>query len=254
MATDPLRTARVAAPCPVAWDQMEGDERRRHCSLCALNVYNFAEMTAEEARALLLKNEGRLCGRLYRRADGTRLTRDCPTGLRALRQRVFRVAAAIFAALLSVPSLLFAGKSCEKAQVKNGSSIELQNNQLTPGNAAILRGRITFGEGALPGVTVKLRNESTQLETILTTDTNGDFTFGNLPDGLYSLDATLDGMRPAGVEHLLLTSGDETVALFHMRQELMELGIIVLDEPTESSIERPGTTVITQELVDKLPE
>ena len=50
----------------------------RHCTLCDLNVYNFAELTREEIRALLT-SEGRVCGRLYRRADGTLLTRDCPS-------------------------------------------------------------------------------------------------------------------------------------------------------------------------------
>ena len=27
---------------------MAGDERVRHCTLCSLNVYNFAEMTRDE--------------------------------------------------------------------------------------------------------------------------------------------------------------------------------------------------------------
>jgi len=55
-----------------------------------LNVYNFAEMTRDEVRDLLARTEGRVCARLYRRADGTVLTRDCPTGLRALRRRGIR--------------------------------------------------------------------------------------------------------------------------------------------------------------------
>jgi hypothetical protein len=57
---------------------MAGDERVRHCTLCSLNVYNFAEMTREEVRELLARTEGRVCARLYRRAGGTVLTRDCP--------------------------------------------------------------------------------------------------------------------------------------------------------------------------------
>ena len=45
-------------------------------------------MKREEAEALLLTTEGRLCVRFYRRADGTILTQNCPVGLRAIKQRV----------------------------------------------------------------------------------------------------------------------------------------------------------------------
>jgi hypothetical protein len=89
---------RIAAPCPASWQGMAGDDRVRHCTLCSLNVYNFAEMTREEVRELLVRTEGRVCARLYRRADGTVITRDCPTGLRALRRRASRAGAALITA------------------------------------------------------------------------------------------------------------------------------------------------------------
>jgi len=44
-ADDPLGRLRIAVPCQAGWEEMAGDERVRHCSLCSLNVYNFAEMT-----------------------------------------------------------------------------------------------------------------------------------------------------------------------------------------------------------------
>jgi len=84
---------------------MAGDERVRHCTLCDLNVYNFAEMTGDEVRELLVRTEGRVCARLYRRVDGTLLTRDCPSGLRALPRRVSGFASSVMAALLSVAAL-----------------------------------------------------------------------------------------------------------------------------------------------------
>jgi hypothetical protein len=46
-------------------------------------------MTEAEANELLAHRGERLCGRIYRRADGTILTRDCPIGLRALRRRMW---------------------------------------------------------------------------------------------------------------------------------------------------------------------
>src|SRR5229473_6883076 len=72
---DQLGRLRIAVPCQASWEGMAGDERVRHCTLCSLNVYNFAEMTCDEVRELLMRTEGRVCARLYRRADGTVLTR-----------------------------------------------------------------------------------------------------------------------------------------------------------------------------------
>jgi hypothetical protein len=78
----------IATPCHVEWDQMDGDERVRHCGDCRLFVYNVAEMTRAEAATLIATNEGgRTCLRLYRRPDGTLLTADCWARLRAARQR-----------------------------------------------------------------------------------------------------------------------------------------------------------------------
>jgi uncharacterized protein YeeX (DUF496 family) len=93
---------RIASPCTADWDAMIGDNRVRHCALCNLNVYNFSEMTAREIRNLIAQREGRLCGRMFRRADGTILSRDCPRGLRAAAQRVSLWASAALSTLMAV--------------------------------------------------------------------------------------------------------------------------------------------------------
>ena len=56
-------------------------------------------MTREEAEDVIRGTEGRLCVRFYRRRDGTILTQNCPTGLRALRRRLSRLSAAVVTAL-----------------------------------------------------------------------------------------------------------------------------------------------------------
>jgi hypothetical protein len=81
-----LNQIRVASPCTVSWAAMAGDERRRFCAQCKLNVYNLSEMSRADAEAFVARSEGRVCVRFYRRQDGTLLSRDCPVGLRALRQ------------------------------------------------------------------------------------------------------------------------------------------------------------------------
>ncbi len=79
----------IASPCHTAWGDMTGDDRVRHCRECNLNVYNFGSMTEAEITALIRSTEGRLCARLYRRADGTLLTADCPTRQRRERHNLF---------------------------------------------------------------------------------------------------------------------------------------------------------------------
>lgn len=62
-------------------------------------MYALAEMTTEEIHALLVRTEGKVCWRSYARADGTVLTKDCPEGLKRIRQRT-HAAIATAAALL----------------------------------------------------------------------------------------------------------------------------------------------------------
>jgi hypothetical protein len=99
--TSPLDEVRVAAPCPMDWGKMVGDERVRFCGSCELNVYNLSGMTRREAEALVMGAEGRLCVRFYRRADGTILTRNCPVGLSAVKRRVARVAGSVLSAVVA---------------------------------------------------------------------------------------------------------------------------------------------------------
>jgi hypothetical protein len=98
--TSPLDGVRVAAPCPADWNKMVGDERVRYCGQCSLHVYNLSGMTKRDAERLVANAEGRLCIRYYRRADGSILTRNCPVGLSALKQRVSRIAGAVLSAAL----------------------------------------------------------------------------------------------------------------------------------------------------------
>jgi hypothetical protein len=84
---DPLDGIRIANPCTVPWDHLSGDDRVRFCGKCRQNVYNVAAMGRDEARALIMMKEMRVCLRLIHRADGTLVTADCWTRLRQARQR-----------------------------------------------------------------------------------------------------------------------------------------------------------------------
>jgi hypothetical protein len=90
-----LQEVRIAAPCHESWEQMKGNERVRFCGRCEKNVYNVSAMSEHEAEALLISSGdcADLCLRLYRRADGTVLTGDCPVGVRRRRRRAVAAAA-----------------------------------------------------------------------------------------------------------------------------------------------------------------
>lgn len=68
----------IASPCPNDWNRMVGDDQVRFCNDCQKHVYNLSEMTRQQAERLVRDFEGHLCVSLYRRADGTVMTSDCP--------------------------------------------------------------------------------------------------------------------------------------------------------------------------------
>lgn len=98
-----LPNIRVASPCTADWKEMTpvdvDTERVRHCGQCDKNVYNLSQMTRDEAEALILAKEGRLCVRYFQRKDGTILLKDCTVGVANGRKR--KLIAAGAAALLA---------------------------------------------------------------------------------------------------------------------------------------------------------
>ena len=103
----PLNNIKIASPCSADWEGMFGNERKRFCGDCKLNVYNISGMTRTEAEWLLEQSEGSLCVRYYRRADGTILTKDCPVGWAKIKQRASMIATAALSLIVS----FFAGLS-----------------------------------------------------------------------------------------------------------------------------------------------
>ncbi|MET0753031.1 MAG: hypothetical protein ABWZ66_06645 [Pyrinomonadaceae bacterium] len=102
--TNPLDNIHIASPCKADWNEMMGNERRRFCAKCKLNVYNLSGMTRAEAENLLINSEGRVCVRFYRRTDGSIITQDCPVGWKAFRQRVSKTAAAFVSVVFGIVS------------------------------------------------------------------------------------------------------------------------------------------------------
>jgi hypothetical protein len=252
---DPLKNLRIAAPCPAKWASMAGDERVRSCSLCSLKVYNFVEMSAGEIRELLQSSEGRVCARLYQRADGTVLTRECPTGLRALRRRVSRFGVAVMGTLLTFSGVAFGGTG-NWWRWKKDRSIRIETQAAPESQKALLRGFVTIEKdpNPLPGVTVILENEATKEQFTVVSDVQGSFEFAPQEGGLFELTAGLSGLTTRTRRHIPLRAGEITSIRIVMTMDMSEsvvVGMLTADPLT--TIPEPFTTTLPQSLIDKLP-
>src|SRR5262245_58789267 len=86
-----LGRVRIASPCNVPWDEMEGSDRVRFCGRCEKNVYDLSAMTQREAEdfvEMAFISGGGKCVRFFQRGDGTILTADCPDGRARKRRRL----------------------------------------------------------------------------------------------------------------------------------------------------------------------
>jgi hypothetical protein len=125
-----IQRVQIASPCTTSWDEMVGDEKSRFCSHCKLNVYNLSAMPQEEAEQLIIAKEGTLCARVYRRSDGTILTRDCPRGLAAIRHRAVKWAFKVAAAVIGISGTTAAVVFDNAAQPAAGASFFARTTQV----------------------------------------------------------------------------------------------------------------------------
>ena len=151
---------------------MTGDERVRHCAQCDLSVYNLTALSHAQIEELVSAREGRLCVRLYKRRDGTMITRDCPVGFEMKVRRISKVAGAALSAAMSTVPLA--------AQVPSTT------RDLNP--SGTLEMQVTDLSGAIiPNACVVLRDENTGFESRSHADANGLARVENLASGKYSL-------------------------------------------------------------------
>lgn len=158
-----LNDIRLASPCPMKWDDMEGDGNVRFCRQCSLNVHNFSEMTPDEIAQVIASHtdSGNMCAGWRRRADGTMITQDCPVGWRLvqrkLRRTAHRVAAAVGLLVAGSLALATPGRSLDAGRMRTYQPFASLCEWLSPtapppprlpGN--FVPGRITFGVVAFP--------------------------------------------------------------------------------------------------------
>lgn len=168
--TNPLNNIKIASPCSAEWNEMMGNERRRFCGECKLNVYNLSGMSQSEAENLLLNSEGRLCVRFYRRADGSVLTKDCPVGWQSIKQRVSKTATAfaslVFAAFSGIGLANYFAKPSEVHTMGTVAKIETattdetfseDSNVAVQGKPISTMGNVSMGEISLGNFPIERR-------------------------------------------------------------------------------------------------
>lgn len=246
-----LDRIKIAAPCPITWEQMVGDERVRFCHHCQLNVYNLSSLNKADAEALLASTEGRLCARLYRRSDGTVLTSDCPVGVRAVRKKLARTAAAVFALVGSLTTVAL-GQSKSTKQDSCTTQVSITQREINSSSqTSIITGQVTDPNDALvPGATVTLQNTSTkQVQTTTTTD-EGAFEFSELAPGKYSIKVKLQGFGKHKPVEIRINNNQAITVKLSLVLPAGEVlvGVVAYDET-----DPPGTTTISQKLLRSLP-
>ena len=251
-----IERLRIATPCPISWDQMTGDNRVRFCDHCHLNVYNISELSRSEAEKLIATTEGRLCARLFRRADGTVLTKDCPVGLRALRRRVAKRTAAIFAAIVSLASVALG----QQGSSKNGKTGCIPQTKITrtkstsSANEKAFTGTVLDPIGAvIPGAKVKLINSDAKETRETTTNEDGRFEFNPVATGSYSLTIELPGFKNLEIKDLSFESHQLTNIELILESSLHWETVGILSSEPPLIVTPPGTTIITEKMIQSLP-
>lgn len=198
----------IASPCPVDWDAMPGTDQVRFCNQCNLHVYNISAMTKKQAAELIAGTEGGLCTKLYRRADGTIITRDCPVGLRAVRRRVARAASAALSAVLSLFTNQAIGWASESH--KNCQHYKAKITRLSATtDSALIKGTVVDITGAvIAKAEVTLTDEQTKRSYKTKADEEGRYQFSSLPTGAYSIAILSPGFAAFKKQSLKIKSGE----------------------------------------------
>lgn len=252
-----LNNLKIASPCPVGWDTMKGDDRKRFCDMCSLNVYNISEMTRSEAETFIRNAEGRICARIYRRADGTMITRDCPVGLRAYRKKAAAYAGAALSMVLGLFSAGY-GQCKVKTDGKTISASKL-NIVKTPANitASALSGTITDPNGALvTNIELVLLAEGSDKPINALSDHAGVYKFRDVKPGKYVLVVKPSaGFKGMAVKNLVLEQGSTSELDLSLQpgENMTVIVGVVGETPLIDTSSPGGRTVITRETLERLP-
>lgn len=249
---------RIASPCPMNWENMSGDEKVRFCRSCKLNVYNISEMTNAEVTSLIAKTEGRICGRIYRRSDGTILTKDCPVGLRLQIKRVSKLAGAVFASIIGLFSVAFS--QTENKDKKDESCKIISQGKVvrekTKSELVSIKGIVTDVNGAvIPNAKVIFLNTETKKEFSVKSNEEGEFKLKDLPNGIYEAKFSYEGFKDYKVTKLQINKNEKLnfeVSLFP-KGDVVLVGVLIGEDSLIDVTSSSTTFKISGDMIRKLP-
>jgi carboxypeptidase family protein len=212
--TEMVEKLQAASPCTADWEQMIGDERVRWCPQCNLNVYNLSAMSKREVTQLVREREGlRLCGRLYRRADGTVITRNCQGGTKSVARRASRLVAASLAAAI--------GTGIGTAQTPEPTA----RVQIGEAQTGIDIKILDLNGRPIQGASVSIRSGILNDPISGTTNKKGEWQFRGLEPARYQLFLFAPGLSPS--THIV-TVVDHSVSRLEVQlQEAFVMGEVV---------------------------
>ncbi|MDP9120265.1 MAG: TonB-dependent receptor [Acidobacteriota bacterium] len=106
----------------------------------------------------------------------------------------------------------------------------------------------------LPGVTVEATNQETGLKVPAVTDAKGLYRILDLPTGVYTVAAALDGFHPSQIQNLRILLGTTPVVNFTLQPASVAESITVTSEaPVVETTNTTFSTTIQQEQIKNLP-
>ena len=230
---------------------MTGDDRARFCSLCNLHVYNIAELTRKQAVALISETEGRICGRIYRRSDGTVITKDCPFGLRAIRRRVARLTGAVFATVVALSSAVLGQKPTKTEDPGCQQQVTI-SKKVTDSEAGVISGTVSSLQGVVAGSQVNVRNLKSGISLEVTANDEGHFRLVVPEPGDYAVVVVSPGFVKLEVAQLTIAP-KESVTLSLVLSYYEVLSGIMSIPLTRPTLEPPMTRTFTRDIMQRLP-
>ncbi len=123
------------------------------------------------------------------------------------------------------------------------------------GTGGLVAGTIRDAQGgALPGVTLTLRNVESGVVRTAVSDVDGTYRLPGLPPGRYALNAELQGFANTDITDITITIGlelqrDVTMALQGLQETVTVTGEAPVVETTRTEV----ASVVTQEQIESLP-
>lgn len=188
----------VVSPCTASWEEMTGDEQKRHCLQCDKTVFDFSQMSLSQIEAVVSAKHGQLCARITRRNDGSMVTFEPPLPAYASR-RISPLVGATFATILSlsVPATAnIVPIQQDRIAIQSDKSSEKNDDKKSgDGLAGMISGTITDPQGAVvPGAKVNLMIKDGAAQATTSND-EGRYQFTDLTPGVYSLMVVAPGFR-----------------------------------------------------------